>query len=100
MGASESVCILDPASDNYSCTANSVQIPGYSTSFFEKYLIYANNPITNKKVTYSFECKINEETLFGEVYCNASKNQITIKCGDESRKFCDSLCFEYNGLFE
>ncbi|KAJ1612237.1 hypothetical protein OJ252_1342 [Cryptosporidium canis] len=86
MGASESTCSLNPAINNKLCTANHVQIQSNNTNIYDNYLLSASNSITNNEVTYTFDCKIREELLFGKIYCNAAKSQIVISCGNESHE--------------
>ncbi|KAH8583271.1 uncharacterized protein ELE39_003477 [Cryptosporidium sp. chipmunk genotype I] len=83
MGVNVSTCTLNPARYSYTCTANNVKIQNAGASLYESYLLVADNNALSSEVTYTFDCKINEEKLFGKVYCNAVTNQVTVSCGDD-----------------
>lgn len=87
MGSSESVCTLSPATSSYSCTANVVQIPDAVPSLYDDYELGAYKGFAIKTSTYTFDCVINEQTLFGKVYCDGLGNKVTVSCGNDSRKF-------------
>ncbi|OLQ19407.1 hypothetical protein ChUKH1_02590 [Cryptosporidium hominis] len=85
MGTSESVCTLNPAAFSYSCTATTVQIPDATAGLYEYYELGAYKGFTVKTSTYTFDCVMNEQTLFGKVYCDRTGNKVTVSCGNDSQ---------------
>lgn len=87
MGSTESVCTLDPAISSYYCAASTVQIPAASSSLYENYELGVYKGLPIQTATYTFDCIINEQTLFGKVYCDGIGKKVTVSCGNDSRKF-------------
>ncbi|QOY42346.1 hypothetical protein cpbgf_4004510 [Cryptosporidium parvum] len=85
MGLTESVCTLSPAAFSYSCSASTVQIPDAAAGLYENYELGAYKSFTVQTSTYTFDCVINEQTLFGKVYCDGTGNKVTVSCGNNSQ---------------